>query len=437
MKKRSHFTVGSDGDAASMNLAVTAEEKLAFLSGQIACYNLLVDNPPASIDRFRSLHTLRVAARLDPSAAYSMGNFLAERYHATGRKLTLQASLEMYELAVSNGLDRLRNPTEPFKNAPAKELVLRDTLSRSLTNIGAEISNSGYPDRATSYFQQSIQLFPDNANAHVCLGRMGIFHSRITGIDPTEGVRSWERATKLKDFCHESDDGCPCRVSFVKTFNQVESDYGADYARAWVDRAAKAMSRNKGMAHFGPVAASAADLKRLSQTQLPRDLLATRSILAIGAVGSFFRELVTVPVEAKVTLAATLLMSFVTTKSRSLVLNASPVMEAGVALGTFHPLEPFLGDDEWEDLAPPETSYLVSREVEHELVSMVELFHESEFDLIVSSPLRSLACAVLFHLDPGFRRRVTSMVELTASQGVSESYYIPGVVIGNRTSAAN
>lgn len=437
MKKREHYTVGTAADADAMNLAATIDEKIAFASGQLAAFELIVENPSPSIERFRSLHSLRVAAKLDPSAAYSLGKFLAERYHLTGRKLTLQASLAMYEMAVANGLDRLRNPTEPFKKAPAKERGLRDMISRSLTNIGAEIANSGYPDRATSYFQQSIQIFPANANSHVCLGRMGIFHSSITGIDPLEGVRSWERATKLRDYCHESDDGCPCRVSFVTTFNQVESDYGADHARAWVDRAAKAMGRNKRMAQFGPVARSALDLKRLSQVQLPRDLSSTKNLLAIDTVGGFFAELATVPVEVKVTLAATLLMSFVVIKSPNWVMNTSPVLQAKEALGNLHPLEPFLGDDEWKDIGPPETLYLVSPTVEGELVSMVELFHDSEFDVILNSSLRSLAFAVLFHLDPGFRGGVTSMVEQTVSHGETESYYIPGVVIGNPATVAN
>jgi hypothetical protein len=414
-----------------MNLAGGLEEEIAFLAGQLASYDLVVSKLLPSRERLKKLHELRVAAKIDPSAAYTLGKLLGERHEKTGRKSTLRAALSMYEASATTGIERLRNPQEPFAKAPKREKALRDIISRSLTNIGAELSNSGFPDKATEYFRQSVQIFPKNTNAHICLGRMGIFFSDITGVDELDGISSWEKATKLDDFCEESHSGCPCRIAFVKIARQIERDYGDVHARSWVKRAAKSMGRRKRMGSFVPVAWSMFDAgEKISSKADVSEIFDEAAELA-DALEDLFGPMRDQPVELKVTVAATLLMTFLFETKEGFKIDVAAIADAKQLMSEVEPLHPFLGDDEWVDIGMPATRYLLQRDIKDVIMSAIQRFHSDYYDLIEEAPMVGLAAAVFFHLDAGFRDGVAAMVEWTVRDNGLRHIYLPGLYVGD------
>jgi hypothetical protein len=371
-----------------------------------------------------AFHKLRAAARHDPIAAYNLGNYLLESAEmATGRRRRAGLALRMFEEAAVMGMERLRNPSEPSSKAPKAELELRDIISRALTNIGGHVSNTGFPERAVDHFKRSIAIFHDNANAHVCLGNMGVFHSDRTGIDPLDGIASWHKAARIGDFCHESDIGCPCRENTVRIARQVERDYGKEEAREWVSKRYAIGAGRKSAKDFAPIAAKATDVGRLTGSP--------HALLVAEVFGEIFSDKGALPLEMKVTLAACFAGALARLDTPYEQGDPSILDRAVEAAYPTEPLHPFIGDDEWQDLGPPETLYLTTQETSTALMEIVTGVIGGIRGGIQGLSPDNAVLGVLFHLDRDFRRGVTSMVRDMVLKSRLPYGYVPGTVIGS------
>ena len=263
---------------------------------------------------------------------------------------------------------RLDRPLQPYAKAPRREHDLRDIVSRAFTNSGAALANADAPERAIDYFRHAVKLFPNNANAEVCLGNMGVYHPESTGVDPLAGIAAWERAASLGDSCHESATGCPCRGTVIRVARQIEHEYGADAARAWVTgRYAKAGARKSGR-DFGPVARAAGDVARIA----PGARWAPRAVAAADALAPFLNAHQDQALEFKVTLAGSLVGSLCRLPLGSRQGDPAVLDRALAQANAAEPLAAFLGDEEWADLGPPETLYLTDAAVRTAIMDAVE-----------------------------------------------------------------
>jgi hypothetical protein len=406
-------------------------EALASLQGQLAMLRLekryleQKDGPVPS--RLKSYHELRIAARRDPIAAYNLGNFMSESAEMEpNRRKRRKLALRLFEAAAVMGMERLKNASETSAKAPKKERDLRDIISRALTNIGSEVSNAGYPERAVEHFRRSITLFHDNSNTHVCLGNMGVFHNEETGIDPLDGIASWENAAKIGDYCHESDFGCPCRSNAINIARQVESDYGKDEARNWIAVRYAIGTNRKSAKDFAHVAAGASDIARLTGRAWHPDAIKVANI-----VGDLLKTHISLPLEMKVTLAACLIGSLARLDTPHQTGDPAILDRAIDAALSVEPLRPFLGDHEWQDIGPPKTLYLTENDT---VVTIMDIV--TEVVLALHRGVRDLRSAnavlgAMFHLDRNFRHGITSMVRDMVLSSRVPYFYLPGMVIGS------
>ena len=407
-------------------------EALASVQGQLAMYVLeerhSLDQKGGPVpSRLKAFHKLRVAARRDPIAAYNLGNFMSESAELNlGRRKRKELALRLFESAAVMGMERLRNASESSAKAPKKECDLRDIISRALTNIGAYVSNVGYPDRAVEHFRRSITLFHNNSNTHVCLGNMGVFHSKETGIDPLDGIASWEKAAEIGDYCHESDLGCPCRANAIAIARQVEGDYGKDEARNWIAVRYAIGTNRKSAKEFAPVAASPSDVARFTGTPWHPHAIEVANI-----AGSSLKTHINMPLEMKVTLAACLIGSLARLDTPYQSGDPTILDRAIKSALSVEPLHPFLGDHEWQDIGPPRTLYLSE---DHTVVAIMAIVTEVVEALqrgVKGVQSENAVLGAMFHLDRGFRRGISYMVRGMVLKSRSPYGYVPGTVIGS------
>ena len=316
---------------------------------------------------------------------------------------------------------------QPYTKAPPREHGLRDIVSRALTNIGAALANSGAPDRAVEYFTKALKLFPDNANAHVCLGNMGVYHHERTGVDPLAAIAAWERAAALGESCYESDQGCPCRVNVTQVARQIEREYGADAARDWVCRRYPEAAARKSGRDFGPVARTAGDVARLA----PGARWSRRAVAAADALAPFLDAHKDQALEVKVTLAGSLVGSLCRLSLGSQPGDPAVLDRALEQANAAEPLEPFLGDEAWADLSPPEILYLTEPAARTAITAAVEAEVEHLTGTVPGLRPQEAALGALFHLDRGFRRGVVAMVRRGVAEARVPLVYVPAVVIGS------
>lgn len=411
-----------------LSLSRTSEEMIASLDGMIAMMTLQVGDQPGKPAR-GAFHALRCAARLDPISAYNLGNHFSQSIDRAGlrRPRRRLSALAAFERAAAEGLSRLLDASGPFSRAPSREHELRDTISRALTNIGADIANAGRPERAVMYFQQAIQVFPVNANAHVCLGNMGVHHGAETGIDSLAGIASWAEAARHGDYCHESNKGCPCRANVIRVVRQVERDYGAAEAREWIVGHYRSPGRKSG-SDFAFAAAKASDAARLTGRPWPPRAVAVSDALA-SPLGRLMRE----SLEIKVTIAGSLIGSLCRLPSRPRRQHADILADAVALAHDMEPLRPFIGDSEWLDLGPPETLYLIEPAMRARLTDLVAGIVATLSAAIPRLDAGNAVLGALFHLDRGFRQGVTSMAgrALDGAPPDARLVFVPATVIGS------
>ena len=416
-------TSAFDGDPLEASLPSNTEEMLAMIEGELAIYQ--ISQMPAGPGRSHAFHALRRAAKIDPIAAYNLGLTFSESAETLKRPWAKRdiVSLKLFERAIEIGCGRLSNPSQSSKNAPSKEMILRDIISRALTNVGGFLANSGYQDRAVEYFRRSLVIFEKNPVTHVSLGNMGVYHSGRSGIDPLKGVAEWSEAAKYGDYCHESNDGCPCRNNIVRIVNQIGRDYGSEHARKWIELQYRVACKEKKATYFKPVACGAADIARLTKTPWPRD-----AVFAADFFGEKFKKFKNSPLPTRVTLVASLIASLksdVTSQSTS---NAKSFYNLLVErVSTTEPLFPFLGDHEWKYCHPPETDYLLDIDVALTIRSDVSILINNLVSTVGQLTVTDAILGVLFHLDDRFRRGVTFM----AAHATPPTFYLPAIVIGS------
>lgn len=423
--KKSSASIGSE--VAGVFIPDDPTEALSAIEGHLAMEHAVETQP--SLERLRAMHRLRVASRLDPHAAYNLGNLFFEvrdALRATPRRRRTATFLALFEHTVTCGLERLRDLREPFARSPRSERDIRDIVSRALTNIGAHLSNTGHPDRAVEYFRRATHFYPLNANAHVCLGNMGVWFSDRTGVAPIEGIAAWEAAAGTgEDFCHESENGCPCRNRFTALARQIERDYGLEHAERWVRANLSNPDRRKPADRFGPVAKSPGDAPRLGASWSPA---ATKMADIVGRVFEPFRS---DPVEIRVTLASSTLGSLCRLATRGGIGDPELMTMAIQLTNGVEPLDPFLGDREWRYIGPPETDYLLKPEVLARLEPAIREVVSGVLD-IDGLEMADALLGLLFHIDTGFRSGIASMAApMVMRRNPGILIFVPATMVGS------
>lgn len=406
-------------------LASTVEEKMATLNGALAMIDLMEHLRPGP-RRFKALHRLRVAARNCPNAAYNLGNYFSVETEKR-RRHRQELAMEMFAFSAEMGLSRLRNPEEPFSKAPETEGALRDIISRALTNIGGKVSNAGRPQDGVAYFRQSILIYPENSNSHVCLGNMGIAHGDVTGVKPLEGIKEWKEASRLGDYCHESANGCACRANVVAVVERLAGNYGDEVASEWVATRYRKSCVRRSDKDVVDVIASGADASMIGVKLPKRAGNASRILLESGMVQKLRKE----PLEVRVTVMASAIGSFVNMAGRTPQANRELLAEAKQACRKFEPLVAILAEEDWRYVGPPETDYLSKPETQDRLSELVYgLLVPMAEATSLGNPLDGLI-AMMSHLDITFRVGVGNMVDYWLDEVVpGVPIYIPATFVG-------
>lgn len=400
------------------------EEELASIEGQLALLSLQGIAPPGQ-RRLWGYHKLRAAARLCPNAAYNLAMFL-EQSSGPRRRKRLALAMRIYADAIELGCNRMRDPARPYDGVPQDEFQLRDIVSRAMTNVGAAVSNAGSPERATEYFRDAIRIFPDNPVSHDCLGNMGVWHADQTGVSRVEGIAAWHEAQRLGMWCHESEHGCPCKQNVISIAEHVLKSYGEREADHWIGRSAKIhASGRRTNDDFKPVFKRGADARKADPA-----IWTEAGAAAADLFADSLRQFASRPLEDKVTIVASALGSIATIGSGQGILP-SEIVEMGLeAVERSECLHPFLGDDEWLDLAPPKTMRLAENQVKHEIMEEVEAVLLSVVGSANRATVVDLAMGLLFNVDGRFRHGVRSMVIDHVDRYQGDYFYMPAIYVG-------
>lgn len=400
------------------------QEELSFLRGELAMAD--ATSPKTSRERFDALHKLRVAARLCPSAAYNLGNILSQSSHKPRRKKRRALALEQFARVIEICRPRIRDHAAEHETWPDDEYVIRDLTSRAMTNIGAHVANAGRPEDAVSYFQRSVRLFPENANAHVCLGNMGVRYSERTKLDPLEGIAEWKIGGMLGDYCHESANGCSCRAHVVDLVEKGVKRFGKDVMREWVEsRFAHVLDmEKKHLGSFLPLVDSARGAAEVTGKPWSNDV-----VLASEIIGAYlYPEMRLLPLEMKVTIAGSLLQTIALSRRASETQRWRMVEEAIEYCSGAEMIRPFLGDEEWRDIGPPDSLYL---DTEESQTHVFVLIRNIQKDIPAQIKPDAIIKGLLLHLDIGFRKGVSSMIKGNLWRDHGGVAYVPAVYVGS------
>lgn len=412
-------------DYSNMFLPRTDEERLATMMGQ-AAMSACACLPPGR-KRLQAFHMLRVAARRCPGAAYNLGNYLSSR--KPGRPRRYELSTDVLITASNMAKERIADLKATNNKWPDSEFYLRDVGSRALTDLGARISNIGSPGEAVVYFREAIQMFAGNANAWICLGNMGFFFSKNTGVDVLEGTEAWKMAYSMGVYGSDIDGLESDRRNAVEIIDKLVSGYGRPALDQWVERRLSMLldKRQKGLIELKPLVMHPEDLGRV--TGKPFSSAATFAAASLGTI--LADEVATkLALEEKVTIAASLLLSFLNRTAKSDAEKRLAVSSAMSLCDSFEPLRPFIGDEEWVSVGPPKTEYLLSPAAKAHYRRIVSLLIDSVLQQQPKTRAVDAAAAVLFHLDAGFRRGVTSMIAPKVGRMNDPVEYLPALYVG-------
>jgi hypothetical protein len=417
-------------DPSETFLADTHQEQLAAIEGQIVMALILKGNAPIEAGKIRLdlLHGLRNAAKFCPNAMFNLGTFLSN--WPTQRPKHRERADRLFAKAAEVGQRRLKRPDLPVGDPLVrKEYFLRDIVSRCLTNIGGSIANDGDPASAVPYFIRAIALFPENSNAHVCYGNMAVYFGGVTKLDVLEGLAAWETASTLGDYCECCSDGCSCRRNVVKVATGIKNIYGNDAARMWVKDRFLPLVDKKCHTEFSPVIASPRDRPKVGLKPWPEKAIDAAEALAIcEPLFGRPKEL-----EWRITVAA----SFIVGGFKKLTFkkpNLAILDELLARCDEAEPLAPFIGDHEWRNLQPPETSYLLEDDALRSITYDCLVAREILDDQVADVPPMEAMMGLLFHFDSGFRRGIISMVKNAVQSNwewLQHREYIAALYVGN------
>jgi hypothetical protein len=410
-------------------MAESTEEILRSIDGQLAMMTLFKPEAPPEA-RLKAWHKLRISAKTCPNAAYNLGVFFndSERHRDRRRK----TALRLYEHSYKAGLARMKDVGKPLEEANWEEETLRDIVSRAITNIGVDFSRRGDVVSALQYFRLGARIYPANANAQVCLGRMAIFANKETKADPLEGLLAWRTATETQASCLNNSSDCDCLKNLVRVADGVRTRYGEDQAREYLLTRVRSRHADGAGTAFRTVAARARELKELGCVSLsPKAAAASESLATMEAAMGRSH-----PLETRVTIAATLLGHLAVIDGRE-VGDHGMIDRSRERCSDFEPLRPFLGDHEWEDVSPPRSSHLMKPEVATDIFRRVKLAVDCLRADVPGIGPEDAMTGLLFHLDPNFRFGVTNMAQMTFSGGhwkasSGRELYIPAMNISGQ-----
>ncbi|NTF18099.1 hypothetical protein G6L37_06750 [Agrobacterium rubi] len=413
------------GDYSEMFCPRSEEERFASMMGQTAMS--MSAYLPAGKERLNAMHMLRVAARKCPGAAYNLGNYLS--VWKDGRPRRYDLATDTLITTVEMAKARIADTQNADDSWPDSEYFVRDVGSRALTDLGARISNIGNPKEAVVFFRDAIRMFRGNSNAWVCLGNMGIYFSHETGVDTVEGIEAWKMAYSMGD--PESDvDGLESdRRNAVAVMEDAIRLYGREVLDQWVeDRLLPLLKKQqKGLIQLRPLAMHPSHLGKVTGKPWTND-----ATMAGAVIGGIVRDgfPVDMNVEEKVTIAASLLLSILNRRAKSDAEKKLALTSAMSLCEDFEPLWPLLGDEEWETVGLPETEYLTSLDAKDIYSRIVSNMIESVLDHQPDIRAVDAAAGVLFNLDSGFRRGVTSMISPQIGKMIGPLEYLPAIYVG-------
>jgi hypothetical protein len=385
-------------------MASTPLEFKSTIAGQVAALEI-TGNKSTPRSRFRAYHMLRVAARNCPAAAYTLAGFLSDardRIRPKRDSLYLALLEKTYKL----GLARMRDTERPFEESRPEETLLRDVVSRAITNVGVDFTRRKDYVSALPYFRLASRIYPLNANAQLCLGRMCVFQNASTGADPIEGHLAWKKATECGPSCLNNEASCDCLGNLVAVVDQLRTRHGDEEARRYlVTRVAIRHEQSAGTA-FKNVVASPEDVRASGLPPLSERAAAAAKFLETMAA-AMGRSL---PLETRVTVAASLLGRLAIIDQRKTA-DIKSIDRAFNRCEGFEPLHPFLGDHEWKDVSPPESLHLRERDTAMAVTAKVELCVECLRDAVPGISPEDAMIGLLFHIDPKFRYGVCSMTK--------------------------
>lgn len=395
----------NDIDVMKLSFMARSEREVHYAAtGQLLAMSIMEGglSPQQSL---RAHHGLRVAARFCPAAAYVLAGLFSEKLGAA-RPRRKKLYLSLLKTTLCLGLERLGDSSLPYERSPPEEEELRDVISRAVTNIGVDFTQKRDYVSALPHFRLAVRLYPKNANAQLCLGRMCVFHHEATEADPLEGHAAWKVASQTQPSCLNNESSCGCLSDLVAAVDGVMSRYGDDEARRYlVTRVGPRHDQSAGKA-FKLVVASPDELEDVGVKTLGRNASEAAKVLSTlaAAMGSSVR------LETRVTIAASLLGRLALVGGRrtaDIQLFRSTIERCA----GFEPLRPLLGDHEWRDVSPPETLHLQETETIRDITSRVELMAECLEQSVPGISPEDAMAGLLFHLDPNFRNAICYMAK--------------------------
>lgn len=164
------------------------------------------------------------------------------------------------------------------------------------------------------------------------------------------------------------------------------------------------------------------DIEKVTDAELSPNTVRASRILA-DMIG-FRHDDRHLRLEQKVTLAVSLLLSLVNLSSSSASERADIVASSIQKCDPISPLVPFLGDEEWRDVGPPDTEYLATLESKEAYEQLIEAIVGTVVDTIPALSPSEAACALLFHIDHSFRNGIFSMIRPHLVSMTSTAEYI-------------
>lgn len=413
-----------------------AEFQAAHL-GMAAMMGLQKVSFTAGIKRLQLLHVLRSAAKRCPNAAYNLGNYLTDgirRKTPKRRSLALklyQRSAEMCVLRLDDAYGDF-NPKDDFVNQ------VKNLLSRSLTNIGAYLANTGRSDEAEDYFRRSIASYPLNDNSFICLGNIGLNQFGQNDVGLLEAIEAWEEGNRLgQELSGFGDDVHPgrlkakmLRVRIIEVFRRLEEFVGPEIALDWLENKVTT-SQWREMGRHGPVPWVVYEPQQVRSVGAETNKWSSE---AIEVANVFLRILNGIEfdyLEQAVTFAGSLAIGLARVTSPSFLGSPELVWDAVEDCKEVEICTAFLADGDWEDRAPPQTLYLQSREMEDSIMEAVHTVLKIVVKLNPQANAKDLLMGFFLHLDTSFRHGVASMIETSMEKRPQGLIYIPAMVVGS------
>lgn len=403
--------------------------------GMVAMMGLQEVGLTPSPERLGLLHMLRWSAKRCPSAAYNLGSYLEGSIKRSTPKRNALA-LKLFERAVEMCVLRLHNAYGEFDPEDADTNQVKDILSRSLTNIGVYLANTGHTDAAENYFRRSIAAYPLNDNSFICLGNIGLNYYGENGVDLLEAIAAWEEGDRLgQQVIGFGDDVDPTRLSakmsrkrLVEVFRTLENLADTDIALEWLERRVTLPSwRTNKRRPLSWVVFEPEDVLGITPE---KDNWSENAISVANIFSQLLGDIDFFQLEEVVTFSGAMVVALARVKSRDWTGSSKLVWDAIDKCEGIELYNSFLAFDDWEHRAPPETLYLQTRQAEDRIM---ELVHAALDVVVTTNPeagSQDLLMGFLVHLDVSFRHGVATMISDIMEKRHQGLIYIPAMEVG-------